>query len=172
MSVKIKVNWDNENIVSESVRIYRSDSIFTTETLPLFLVELFGDVYEYEDTTTVEDQTYFYMLSAKLDNQEAFTECFEVKAEIAPTDVFFDKVALLMQFDSPTPLVDQKTNIEWQLFGDASIETITSKNGALRVSDAVTSYMQSPTLKNIYSPNIAGKELTIDRKSTRLNSSH
>lgn len=78
MSVKIKINWDNENVVSESVRIYRADSIFTPTSLPPLLTEIFGDIYEYEDLTTVENQTYFYMLSCLLGDQEVFTECFEV----------------------------------------------------------------------------------------------
>lgn len=82
MSVKIKINWDNENVVSESVRIYRADSAFTSETLPPLLTEIVGDVYEYEDLTTIEGQTYFYMLSATLGEQEAFTECFDVVAQL------------------------------------------------------------------------------------------
>ncbi|EEY94017.1 hypothetical protein HMPREF0026_01293 [Acinetobacter junii SH205] len=80
MPVKIKINWDNENAVSESVRIYRSDSVFTPASLPSLLTEIFGDVYEYEDLNVIEDQTYFYMLSAKLGEQEVFTDCFEVLA--------------------------------------------------------------------------------------------
>lgn len=78
MAVKIKINWDNENIVSESVRIYRADSEFTSLTLPAILAEIIGDVYEYEDLTTIDGQTYYYMLSAKLGDQEVFTECFGV----------------------------------------------------------------------------------------------
>ncbi len=81
MSVKIKINWDNENVVSESVRIYRADSKFTSNNLPPLLAEIVDDVYEYEDLTTVENQTYFYMLSCFLGEQEAFTECFEVLAQ-------------------------------------------------------------------------------------------
>ena len=80
MPVKIKINWDNENVVSESVQIYRADSTFTSTSLPPLLTEIVGDVYEYEDLTTVENQTYFYMLSAKLDEKEVFTDCFEVLA--------------------------------------------------------------------------------------------
>ena len=81
MSVKIKINWDNENVVSESVRIYRADSAFTSNNLPPLLAEIVGDVYEYEDLSVIRDQTYFYMLSAKLGEQEVFTECFEIVAE-------------------------------------------------------------------------------------------
>lgn len=76
MPVKIKINWDNENVVSESVRIYRADSVFTRESLPPLLTEIFGDVYEYEDLGIIKGQTYFYMLSAKLGEQEVFTDCF------------------------------------------------------------------------------------------------
>ena len=80
MSVKIKINWDNENVVSESVRIYRADSTFTSNNLPPLLAEIIGDVYEYEDLSVIENKTYYYMLSAKISNQEVFTECYEVKA--------------------------------------------------------------------------------------------
>lgn len=88
MSVKIKINWDNENVVSESVRIYRADSIFTPTSLPPLLTEIFGDIYEYEDLTTVENQTYFYMLSCLLVDQEVFTECFEVLATVYDPEIF------------------------------------------------------------------------------------
>ena len=93
MSVKIKINWDNENVVSESVRIYRADSIFTPTSLPPLLTEIFGDIYEYEDTATIDGNTYFYMLSAKLGEQEVFTECFEVVADVNVVyDVVFPKI--------------------------------------------------------------------------------
>lgn len=81
MSVKIKINWDNENVVSESVRIYRADSAFTSTSLPPLLTEIIGDVYEYEDLNIVENRQYFYMLSAKLGEQEVFSDCFNVSAE-------------------------------------------------------------------------------------------
>lgn len=78
MSVKVKINWKNDNVISESVRIYRSDSVFASTSLPPLLTEIVGDVYEYEDLDVIENQTYFYMLSAMLDEQEVFTECFEL----------------------------------------------------------------------------------------------
>lgn len=93
MSVKIKINWDNENVVSESVRIYRADSPFTSTNLPPLLAEIIGDVYEYEDSRVVENEKYFYMLSAKLDDQEAFSECFEVVASK-------DDVPIIVSIDS------------------------------------------------------------------------
>lgn len=88
MSVKIKINWDNKNILSESVRIYRADSAFTSSNLPQLLAEITDDVYEYEDLDVVQNQTYFYMLSAKLGEQEVFTECYEVNAK--NNEIFID----------------------------------------------------------------------------------
>ncbi|RSC23565.1 hypothetical protein [Acinetobacter sp. FDAARGOS_515] len=91
MSVKIKINWDNENVVSESVRIYRADFVFTSNALPQLLTEIIGDVYEYEDFAVTEGSTYFYMLSTKLGEQEVFTECFEVKVSKEPATLNFVK---------------------------------------------------------------------------------
>ena len=99
MSVKIIINWDNESVVSESVRIYRADSAFTSTSLPPLLTEIVGDVYEYEDLTTVGDQTYFYMLSAKLGDLEVFTECFDVTANIS------------IWFDTSTVMIISSTNL-------------------------------------------------------------
>lgn len=113
MSVKIKINWDNENVVSESVRIYRADSAFTSTSLPPLLTEIIGDVYEYGDTTVIDGNTYFYMLSAKLGEQEIFTECFDVSATIERSYFPLDKNVLsIIVADSPvfpsSELVDKK----------------------------------------------------------------
>lgn len=77
MSIKVKIAWDNNNAISEGVRIYRSDMIFTPSNLPdvLFTVTGFN---EYDDTNVEKGQTYFYMLSCILGEQEVFTECFEI----------------------------------------------------------------------------------------------
>ena len=78
MSVKIKINWNNENVVSESVQIYRSDSLITTPTQAMLIAILVGDVYEYDDLDVVSGQQCYYMLSTKLAEREVFTECFKV----------------------------------------------------------------------------------------------
>ena len=163
MSVKIKISWDNENVVSESVRIYRADSAFTSNNLPPLLAEIVGDVYEYEDTTTVENQVYYYMLSAKLGNQEVFTDCYEVNTELAPPDPQLSTVTLLMQFDA-NPLKDPISDATWTLYGDAYIDTVDKKigSGALHLSDAVTSYARSPVLTNMHTPNVSGKAITVE----------
>jgi hypothetical protein len=111
MSVKIKINWDNENVVSESVRIYRADSAFTSTSLPPLLTEIVGDVYEYEDLTTVEDQTYFYMLSAKLGDLEVFTECFEVFAS-GTFEINFPKITQGLSNSNPVLNIQQSRGIQ------------------------------------------------------------
>lgn len=165
MPVKIKINWDNENIVSESVRIYRADTTFTSATLPPLLVEILGDVYEYEDLTTAVNETYFYMLSTKLGEQEVFSDCYSVLAASVPSDPHFNTVTLLMQFDNALPLVDSVSGATWELSGDAFIDTsdkMFASGGALHVSDSVYSYARSPVLTNMYTPNISNKTLTVE----------
>lgn len=85
MPVKIRINWNNENDDSNSVRIYRADAVFTSSTLPAVLTEVASTVYEYDDLTTTNGQTYYYMLSAKSVDQEVFTECSSVVAAPTPT---------------------------------------------------------------------------------------
>ena len=165
MSVKIKINWDNKNVVSESVCIYRADSAFTSNNLPPLLAEIVGDVYKYEDLTTTENQTYFYMLSTRLAGREVFTSCYDVSTKLSQVDPEFSKVKLLMQFDSATPLVDPASGALWTLNGDAFVDTsdkMFDRGGALRLSDSVSSFARSPVLTNLYMPNISGKSLTVE----------
>jgi len=103
MSVKIKINWGNENVVSESVRIYRSNATITTPTQAMLIATILGDVYEYEDLGVIQDETYFYMLSAKLGEQEVFTECHEVVATQFPwysTELVFDFLSNSAQYEN------------------------------------------------------------------------
>ena len=85
MSLKIKITWDDNNVISEGARIYKSNVAFTSTTLPPIYDEVGYGVEIYEDFDVIEDQTYFYMLSCFLGEQEKFTQCFEVKAKSLPT---------------------------------------------------------------------------------------
>lgn len=80
MSIKIKISWDDNNAVSEGVRIYRSDTEFTSSQLPAVIATV-PMLEEYEDFEVEEGRTYFYMLSCFMVDQEVFTECYEVFAE-------------------------------------------------------------------------------------------
>lgn len=82
-SVKIRTSWIDENVVTEGVRIYKSDHEFNVNSRPAPLVEIRDGAEFYEDLDVVEGQTYFYMLSCFLGEQEVFTECFEVVAKAA-----------------------------------------------------------------------------------------
>lgn len=85
MSLKIKITWDDNNVISEGARIYKSNVAFTSTTLPPVYDEVGYGIEIYEDFNVIEDQTYFYMLSCFLGEQEKFTQCFEVKAKSLPT---------------------------------------------------------------------------------------
>ena len=164
MSVKIKITWDDLNVISEGVRIYKNASTFTSSSLPAVYATVAYGVAEFEDLDVVEKQTYFYMLSSFLDEQEVFTDCYEVEIpESAPPDPQLSTVTLLMQFDA-NPLKDLISDATWILHGDAYIDTVDKKigSGALHLSNAVTSYARSPVLTNMYTPNVSGKTITVE----------
>ena len=164
MSVKIKITWDDLNVISEGVRIYKNASAFTSSSLPAVYATVAYGVAEFEDLDVVEKQTYFYMLSSFLDEQEVFTDCYEVEIpESAPPDPQLSTVTLLMQFDA-NPLKDPISDATWVLHGDAYIDTVDKKigSGALRLSDAVNSYAQSTVLTNMYTPNVSEKAITVE----------
>ncbi|WP_436913600.1 LamG-like jellyroll fold domain-containing protein [Acinetobacter schindleri] len=164
MPIKIRINWDNENVVSESINIYRSNSYITTPTQAMIIALITGDIYEYEDLDVIEGQTYFYMLSTKLESQEVFSECYEVLAAPRSVDPDFSDVTLLMQFDGSNPLYDPASGATWTLYGDAFIDTSDKAvgGGALRISDAVSSYARSPVLTDMHNPQASGKALTVE----------
>ncbi|WP_445346255.1 LamG domain-containing protein [Acinetobacter bohemicus] len=165
MSIKIKTSWTDSNVIIEGVRIYKSLTFFDVSNRPVPLVEIRDGAEFYEDFDVVVDQTYFYMLSCFMGEQEVLTECYEVKTKQPPRDLHFNLVKVLMQFDGSSPLVDAKSGAAWELYGDASINTIDKMfgaGGALQLSDAISSYARSPILKDLYNPNISGKALTVE----------
>lgn len=118
MSIKIKVGWDNENAISESVRIYRSDSAFLSTSLPSVLAEITGDIYEYEDLATTQGNKYFYMLSAKFGEKQVFTECYEVVAATSTTSIAINFSASTQNQNWDAPVL---INEPARLAGDISI---------------------------------------------------
>lgn len=80
-SVKIRTSWTDDNVIIEGVRIYKKQQEFDVSTRPQPLVEVTDGSLFYEDFDVIEGNTYFYMLSCFLGEQEVFTECFEVEAK-------------------------------------------------------------------------------------------
>lgn len=80
MSIKIKINWDDLNVISEGVHIYKNASAFTSSSLPEVCATISDGSGFFEDFNVVNGQTYFYMLSCFLGEQEVFTECYEITA--------------------------------------------------------------------------------------------
>lgn len=84
--LKVKIIWNNENVVTESIRIYKKNVTFSKTSLPAVLAEITDlSVLAYEDLAVNENETWYYMLSAKLGEQEVFSQCFEVKVASVPT---------------------------------------------------------------------------------------
>lgn len=81
MSVKIKTSWTDNNVIIEGVRIYKSSVNFDTSSRPAVYAEILDGSEFYEDFNVTDGQTYFYMLSCFLGEQEVFTECYEVLAQ-------------------------------------------------------------------------------------------
>lgn len=79
MSIKIKASWTDNNVIIEGVRIYKSSASFDVNSRPAVYAEILDGSKFYEDLNVAEGQTYFYMLSCFLGEQEVFTECYEVQ---------------------------------------------------------------------------------------------
>ena len=77
-SVKIRTSWTDENVVTEGVRIYKSNANFDVNSKPAPLAEILDGREFYEDFDVEENETVYYMLSCFLGEQEVFTECYEV----------------------------------------------------------------------------------------------
>lgn len=83
MSIKIKASWTDNNVIIEGVRIYKSSASFDVNSRPAVYAEILDGSKFYEDLNVAEGQTYFYMLSCFLGEQEVFTECYEIVAQAA-----------------------------------------------------------------------------------------
>lgn len=95
MSIKIKTSWTDNNAIVEGVRIYKSTASFDVNTLPAIYAEILDGGDFYEDLNVIEGQTYFYMLSCFLGEQEVFTECYEIVASKGAAELEFVSGSLL-----------------------------------------------------------------------------
>jgi len=71
------IKWDdiNASTVPIGFKVYRSDTpIDPNGTLPAPLATLTRDIFEYEDTTVVFGNTYYYRVSAYTDTNESFSD--------------------------------------------------------------------------------------------------
>ncbi|ENW90562.1 MULTISPECIES: hypothetical protein [Acinetobacter] len=87
-SIKLKMVWVDSNEIIEGVRIYKSASSFTSLSKPAVYAEILDGSDFYEDFNVEDGETYFYMLSCFLGDQEVFTECFEVTPALDPILTF------------------------------------------------------------------------------------
>lgn len=79
MAFKNKITWQNQNVLSDAVVIYKSNSTFTSATKPEPLVTITDPtILQYEDMEVEDGKSYYYMLSAKLQSFEKFSEVKKV----------------------------------------------------------------------------------------------
>lgn len=79
MAVRIKLNWQDNNLAESGVRVYRSLATIDPENLPTPLAELPPNSVEYFDESVTQGLEYFYRVSA-------FTEFAEkVSSEVSVT---------------------------------------------------------------------------------------
>lgn len=70
MSVKVKLEWFNQNYGASSVKIYRDTASMNPLALPTALDTIAGNAQEYEDTTVVDGNTYYYIIATVINGQE------------------------------------------------------------------------------------------------------
>lgn len=113
MSIKIKTSWTDNNAIIEGVRIYKSAMSFDVNSKPTVYAEILDGSEFYEDLDAIEGQTYFYMLSCFLGEQEAFTECFEINAETSKEGVWALAVACWGTATLPQFNIEETTAPTW-----------------------------------------------------------
>lgn len=75
--MSIRLRW-SPRVTGDSQSIYRSESIFDADSLPVALVSVDADVSFYEDTTTEQGKTYFYAVSIILGGRSALSEVVSI----------------------------------------------------------------------------------------------
>lgn len=131
MSIKLKIAWVDSNVIVEGVRVYKNSTLFDTNSLPAIYAEITDGSLFYEDFDVIEGNTYFYMLSCFLGEQEVFTECFEVEAVI---DVINSQTFTFASFN-PTNYATNFNSItgDFDLSRNPSTYDISSSTNDLKV---------------------------------------
>lgn len=76
--MKAQLTWNDENYGTQGFNVYRSATPIDPESLPSPWATLGPEARIYEDTTVVESETYYYMVTALVDGEEPATGNFEV----------------------------------------------------------------------------------------------
>lgn len=158
-SIKIKTNWETNNIVSDGVRIYKKTELFNSDNLPQPLVEITDGSEFYEDLDVIEGQTYFYMLSCFLNKQEVFTECFRVSTSSDPNAAFLTNH---LNFETSS-LFDKKTGSNWSTTGSISYVPVADK---IALSIAKPSFISAPGVLSASSSFTAVLDITFLNEPT------
>lgn len=99
---RINLSWKNDSNIHSHQKIYKSLTMFDSNTLPSGAVTIGRDVRVYEDTDVVEGLTYYYAVATVDQNGEEYlSDVLEVEAVESDGDPYWDNVVALFHFDGP-----------------------------------------------------------------------
>lgn len=109
--MSVLLTWDDDNVVEEGHRIYRSTSQMDPQNLPAPLVEVGPNVREYVDQDVEPSTTYYYRVAAFLGGLQLVGPEVEVTTDAAPAP----RAKLMLSLDE----LDEGLDNNLMLSGDA-----------------------------------------------------
>lgn len=156
---KIVLTWSNDSNVHSHQKIYKSLTVFDSNTLPSNTVTIGRDVRVYEDTDVVEGVTYYYAVATvDQDGAEYLSDVLEVEAVEGDGDPYWDNVVALLHFDGD---YTDETGRVWSQTG----EFLTSEDE--KVFGSASAYFPPTGLRGLTTPstpdlNLGGDDFTVE----------
>lgn len=104
---------------TQQVKVYRSETPFDMGDLPVPLAVLTGSATTYTDDDVVEDEAFYYMVSAEREGYVRYSVV--VREVITSGDPHLDKVVALLHFDGD--LTDETGRV-WSTGAPSSIDSV------------------------------------------------
>lgn len=143
--LKIKITWDNVNVINTTVRVYKKSTAFTHTSLPGVLVELPSNIHEYDDADVIEGDTWFYMVSCYDGSSERFSACYEQKI----IDVYSTKYLKITGFSATQYAVTSNSTINYQAM------SFNFNGSKMYTQDVATSSIRIYNLSTAFTPTSA-----------------
>lgn len=162
---KIVLSWSNDSNIHSHQKIYKSLTVFDSNTLPSGAVTIGRDVRVYEDTDVVEGLTYYYAVATVgWNGVEYLSDVLEVEAVGGDGDPYWDKVVALLHFDDLDNPWKDETGRSWSTFGNTGSFTLTPGTGINGKAAVVLSAPAGGTKRCIRSPGVipSGEIFTIE----------
>lgn len=149
----ITIQFVNRNTQAEGIRVYKSATVFTKDTLPDVHSTLSGDAVEFIDPDVVRDDTFFYMFETFKGEDSNFSDLVHTIALVSET--------------GPGPQVLLPGSDNWTgFFGEIPAQdfiTGTALANHFGLADGTDQHDDAPWLKFVYD----GKVLFVAQKPLR-----